>query len=231
MKRVLLIEDEPAVAKGLVFGLKEEGYEVLWAESCAAGLDMLKNQSPELLILDIRLPDGSGFDLCRQIRSQGYHLPVLMLTARDEEADKILGLELGADDYMVKPFSFHELLSRIRALTRRAYGELAGKQDGGKYVFDDLVVDSSRFTAFRDGKDLLLTPTEYKLLRELVAASGRTLSRDMLIEAVWGSGFILEDQRTVDVHIRHLREKIERDPAHPRYIETVRGFGYRFHRP
>ena len=231
MKRVLLIEDEPAVAKGLVFGLKEEGYEVLWAKSCAAGIDMLKSRSPELLILDIRLPDGSGLDLCRQIRSQGYHLPVLMLTARDEEADKVLGLELGADDYMVKPFSFPELLSRIRALTRRAYGELAGKQDGRKSVIDDLVVDFDRYTAFRDGKDLLLTPTEYKLLRELVEASGRTLSRDMLIEAVWGGGFVLEDQRTVDVHIRHLREKIEQDPANPRYIETVRGFGYRFNRP
>jgi two-component system alkaline phosphatase synthesis response regulator PhoP len=231
MKRVLLIEDEPAVAKGLVFGLKEEGYEVLWAKSCASGIEMLKNQSPELMILDIRLPDGSGFDLCRQIRSQGYHLPVLMLTARDEEADKILGLELGADDYMVKPFSFHELLSRIRALARRAYGELAEKKGGRKRVFGDLVIDFDRFTAFRDGEDLRLTPTEYKLLRELVEASGRTFSREMLIEAVWGSGFILEDERTVDVHIRHLREKIEDDPARPRYIETVRGFGYRFNQP
>ncbi len=231
MKRILLIEDEPAVAKGLVFGLKEEGFEVFWAQSCASGMDMLKNHSPELLILDIRLPDGSGFDLCRRIRSQGYRLPVLMLTARDEEADKILGLELGADDYMVKPFSFSELHSRIRALTRRAYGELAGKTTSRKFVFGGILVDHDRFTAYRDGQDLLLTPTEYKLLRELIEGSGRTLSRDMLIEAVWGTGFILEDERTVDVHIRHLREKIEDDPKNPKYIETVRGFGYRFNPP
>ena len=229
MTRILLIEDEAAVAAGLRYGLQAEGYEVLWEQTCAAGIETLKKRSPELLILDVRLPDGSGFDLCRKIRDEKYRLPILMLTARDAEVDKILGLELGADDYMVKPFSFHELLSRLRALARRAYGQLGTAS--GKYTFGNITVDFERFTAYREGEDLLLTPTEFRLLKHLIGGSGRTYSRSTLIDAVWGNGYSLEDERTVDVHIRHLREKIEGDPSHPIHIETVRGFGYRFRGP
>jgi len=230
MTRVLLIEDEAAVARGLLYGLKDEGYEVLWAQSCSEGLEALKAREPELLILDIRLPDGSGYDLCRDIRREGYRLPILMLTARDAEVDKILGLELGADDYMVKPFSFHELLSRLRALGRRAYGDLAADRTGQRHRFGRITVDFGRFTAYRGGEDLLLTPTEFRLLKCLIEGADRTFSRQNLIDAVWGAGFMLGD-RTVDVHIRHLREKVEEDPARPIYIETVRGFGYRFRKP
>jgi len=230
MNRVLLIEDEPAVARGLLYGLEDEGYEVLWAQSCSEGLKALRGREPDLLILDIRLPDGSGYDLCRDIRREGYRLPILMLTARDAEVDKILGLELGADDYMVKPFSFHELLSRLRALGRRAYGDLAAGRTAERYHFGRITVDFDRFTAYRNGKDLLLTPTEFKLLKCLIGGQDRTFSRQNLIDIVWGAGFMLGD-RTVDVHIRHLREKVEEDPTRPTYIETVRGFGYRFRRP
>jgi DNA-binding response OmpR family regulator len=182
-----------------------------------------------LILLDIRLPDISGFDVCRQVRSEGLRMPILMLTARDEELDKVLGLELGADDYVVKPFSLRELTSRIRSLLRRAYGDLAAPETASQQMtFGDVEIDLERLLVRRQGRLVDLTPTEFRLLRYLVAHPGRPISRPALIEAVWGYDSEIGYDRTVDVHMRHLRQKLEPDPAHPRYLVTVRGAGYKF---
>jgi DNA-binding response OmpR family regulator len=155
-------------------------------------------------------------------------MPILMLTARDEELDKVLGLELGADDYIVKPYNLRELIARIRAQLRRAYGELAEASQGEKIIFGDIEVDLEKLQVTREGKVLFLTPTEFRLLRYLAIHPNRPFGRESLIEAIWGYEGDIGSDRTVDVHIRHLREKIEDDPANPRWIVTVRGVGYKF---
>jgi DNA-binding response OmpR family regulator len=180
------------------------------------------------MLLDIRLPDMSGFDVCRTLRDEGQSLPILMVTARDEEVDKVLGLELGADDYIVKPFSVREVLSRVRAALRRAYGELSTVAGVDRISFRDIVVDLQRMRVERAGQNVLLTPTEYRLLRHLVTHPDQVFSRDSLLEIVWGYDSSVDSQRTVDVHVRHLREKLEKDPAVPQWLVTVRGTGYVF---
>jgi DNA-binding response OmpR family regulator len=230
---ILVVEDEPAVARGLEYGLKAEGFTVLTAANGARALELARGgkrgPAPQLVLLDVRLPDMSGFDVCRTLREEGHALPILMVTARDEEVDKVLGLELGADDYIVKPFSFRELLSRVRAALRRAYGELAAGGGGQERVsFGDIVVDLQRMRVERAGETVLLTPTEYRLLRQLVTHPDQVFSRDTLLEIVWGYDANVDSQRTVDVHVRHLREKLEADPAQPRWLVTVRGTGYVF---
>jgi DNA-binding response OmpR family regulator len=226
-ERILVVEDEPAVARALEYGLDRESFVVLRAETGQDALALARSEEPHLILLDIRLPDISGFDVCRQLRAEGRRMPILMLTARDEEVDKVLGLELGADDYVVKPFSFRELTSRIRALLRRAYGELAVTAGAERVTYGQIEVDLTRLQVRKQGQLLDLTPTEFRLLRYLVAHPGRPLSREALIDAVWGYSSGIGSRRTVDVHIRHLREKLEDDPAEPRLIVTVRGLGYK----
>jgi DNA-binding response OmpR family regulator len=227
-ERILIVEDERAVARGLEYGLTREGYVVQWAETGRRALDLARSEDPHLILLDIRLPDISGFDVCRQLRAEGRRMPILMLTARDEEVDKVLGLELGADDYVVKPYSLRELLSRVRSLLRRAYGDLAMGPGAGRVVFGEIQVDRERLQIHRKGRQVELTPTEFRLLAYLVDHPGRPISREALIEAVWGYDSSVGSGRTVDVHIRHLRKKLEDDPASPRWIVTVRGIGYKF---
>jgi DNA-binding response OmpR family regulator len=229
-ERILIVEDERAVARGLEYGLANEGFTVFWAETGQQALDLAHSRDPHLILLDIRLPDISGFDVCRQLRGEGMRQPILMLTARDEEVDKVLGLELGADDYVVKPYSLRELISRVRALLRRSYGELATISVGDRLRFGEVEVDMERLQVTRQGKLVDLTPTEFRLLRYLVSNPDRPFSRDELIEAVWGYGSDVGSDRTVDVHIRHLRKKLEDDPAAPRWLVTVRGVGYKFER-
>lgn len=229
-ERILIVEDERAVARGLEYGLTSEGFTVLWADTGQQGLELARSQNPHLILLDIRLPDVSGFDVCRQLRAEGKRLPILMLTARDEEVDKVLGLELGADDYVVKPFSLRELISRIRALLRRAYGDLAAVSEGGRLIFGEVEVDLERLQVYRQGQLVNLTPTEFRLLRYLAAHPDRPFSRGTLIEAVWGYDREVGNERTVDAHMRHLREKLEDDPSNPRWFVTVRGIGYKFER-
>lgn len=229
-ERILVVEDERAVARGLAYGLQHEGFEVLWAETGARALALARGRDPHLILLDIRLPDISGFDVCRRLRAEGMRQPILMLTARDEEVDKVLGLELGADDYVVKPYSLRELISRVRALLRRAYGDLAAVVQGDRLRFGDVELDLERLSVTRGGEPVDLTPTEFRLLRYLVSHPNRPFSRAALIEAVWGYDGEIGNDRTVDVHIRHLREKIEPDPADPRWLVTVRGVGYMFER-
>lgn len=227
-ERILIVEDERAVARGLEYALQREGYTVLWAENGQRGLDLARAETPHLVLLDIRLPDINGFDVCRRLRAAGQRCPILMLTARDEELDKVLGLELGADDYIVKPYSLHELLARIRAQLRRAYGELATQASGGRLRFGDIEIDLDRLQVTRRSQPVDLTPTEFRLLRQLVHNPDRPQSREVLIEAVWGYESDIGSDRTVDVHVRHLREKLENDPANPRWLVTVRGLGYKF---
>ncbi|MFW5728298.1 MAG: response regulator transcription factor [Spirochaetota bacterium] len=192
----------------------------------------------DLIILDLRLPDMSGFDVARQIRGDGNTVPILILTASDDEVDTVLGLELGADEYVTKPFRLRPLTSRIKAMLRRTYGELAAGRDKpegaaragalpeGRTRLGRVTVDRERLRVTKDGADVFLTPTELRILLYLLDRPERPVTRDMIVAAVWGDDYILEDPRTVDVHVRHLREKLEDNPAEPVYIRTVRGVGY-----
>jgi DNA-binding response OmpR family regulator len=227
-ERVLIVEDEYAVARGLEYGLMRAGFDVLWADTGQRALELARSGDPHIILLDIRLPDMSGFDVCRQLRAEEKRQPILMLTAHDEELDKVLGLELGADDYVVKPYSLRELISRIRALLRRAYGELAAASAGERLRFGEVELDLEHLRVTRAGRPIELTPTEFRLLRYLVARPDRPISRAALIEAIWGYATVVGSDRTVDVHIRHLREKLEDDPSNPRWLVTVRGLGYKF---
>jgi two-component system, OmpR family, response regulator VicR len=227
---LLVVEDEPSVARGLEYGLKAEGFTVLLAPTGRKALELVRAGAPELVLLDVRLPDMSGFDVCRTLREEGRSLPILMVTAKDEEVDKVLGLELGADDYIVKPFSFRELLSRVHAALRRAYGELAPAAGAPRIDFGPVSLDTARMRVQKDGVPVALTPTEYRLLRHLVTNPDRVFTRESLLEIVWGYDSAVDSQRTVDVHVRHLREKLEDEPASPRWLVTVRGSGYMFTR-
>ena len=212
--RILVIEDDPAVATSLQDGLVEEGYEVVWRSSGADGVAYAKNNRVQLIILDVRLPDGSGFDFCRQLRELKLRQPILMLTVRRDETAKVLGLEMGADDYVTKPYSLSELLSRVRALLRRAYGEFSAAGADVLYA-GDLVIDRSRAQVWR-GKHLFnLTPTEFRLLVYLAQHPGQALSRAQILDAVWGYSAEVESERTVNVHVRRLREKVELDSSRP----------------
>jgi DNA-binding response OmpR family regulator len=227
-ERILIVEDERAVARGLEYGLQADGYRVFWARTGAEALQLARAENPALITLDIRLPDTSGYDVCRALRAEGFRQPVLMLTARDEEVDKVLGLELGADDYVVKPYSLREVTARIRALLRRAYGDLSANGHNGPLRFGDLEIDPARLTVRKGGEVIELTPTEFRLLHHLAANAEWPVTRATLIETIWGYDSDIGGERTVDVHIRHLRTKIEDDPANPQHILTVRGVGYRF---
>lgn len=226
--RILIVEDDAAVAKGLIFALEEEGFDVFWAENGENALLYNESERPHIVLLDIRLPGISGYDVCRKIRSSGGRMPILMLTARDEEVDKVLGLELGADDYIVKPYNLKELISRIRAQYRRAYGELAAPVSDEAYRFGSIELDVHRFEIRKAGEVLFLTPTEFRLLHHLVARPNRVVSRSELIEQIWGYDSDIGSDRIVDVHISHLRTKLEDDPSNPCWIVTVRGIGYKF---
>ncbi len=223
---ILLIEDDPAVAQGLRTGLEREGYAVTWKASGGEGLEHARKHSPHLVILDVRLPDGSGFDYCRRMRQAGLRQPILMLTVEREETDKVLGLEMGADDYMTKPYGLRELLSRVRALLRRAYGELSAA-DASLLCARDLVIDCGRGQVRRGPELVSLTPTEFRLLVYLARHPGQALSRAQIVDAVWGYAADVESDRAVNVHIRRLREKVEIDPSQPSLILTVPGIGYR----
>lgn len=221
---LLIVEDEPAICEILHIQLEREGFDIIEAGSLAAARAALREHSFALIVLDLRLPDGDGLDLCRELRARNDPVPVLILTARSEEIDKILGLELGADDYMTKPFHPRELVARVRAILRRS--ERAGDPVHASSS-EELVVDERAHVVRVQGKEIELTPREFDVLTLLVRQAGKALTRDEILDAIWGESFV-GDTKAVDVYIRRLREKIEPDPHQPKWIETVWGVGYRF---
>lgn len=224
MTRVLIVEDDPAILRGLKDNLLAESYEVLTASDGEAGYRLIREREPDLVILDLMLPRMSGYEVCRKLRDQGITTPILMLTARGEEADRVLGLDLGADDYVTKPFSVRELLARVRAIVRRANPP---RPLPDELRFDDVVVDFRRYEARKGDRRIEMTRKEYGLLRYLAARSGEVVGRDELLEEVWEYRNY-PTTRTVDNHVLALRAKLEDGPAEPRHLITVHGVGYKF---
>jgi DNA-binding response OmpR family regulator len=230
--KILIVEDEATLLDTLEYNLTREGYQVCTAADGLAALEVARRERPDLIVLDLMLPGLDVFEVCRILR-QEMTAPILMLTARDEEVDKVVGLEMGADDYLTKPFSMRELLARAKALLRRVRlvrAEAAGAEPvvaRQQLAFGDLVIDLSRREVRLQDQPLMLRPMEYELLLFLARHRGTVLTRDLILERVWGWDYT-GGSRTVDVHVRWLREKIEPDPAHPVRIVTVRGAGYRF---
>lgn len=225
---ILIVDDEYAVARGIQYALEQEGYQVSVAGSGEEALAMAGELAPDLVLLDVRMPGIDGFETLRRLRADGSKAPVLMLTARDEEMDKVIGLEMGADDYMTKPYGLRELLSRIKALLRRAYGDLADATGGRLIRHRDLVIDLDRRRVQRGDKRISLTATEFEILRHLASRPGRVFSRRELLELVRDYEALDQDEKTINVHVSHLREKLEDDPVDPTFILTVRGAGYAF---
>jgi DNA-binding response OmpR family regulator len=225
--RILLVDDEQPIQTLLSFPLQRDGYEVVVASDGREALARYDEQPPDLVVLDVMLPRIDGLEVCKRLRAKGSTVPIIMLTAKSEEIDKVLGLELGADDYITKPFSMREFRSRVKAALRRA-GMSRTETDGERTIeVLGLRIDPSKRTVTRNGDAVAATFVEFEILTALAASPGRVFTRDMLLSRVWGDS-AFRDPRTVDVHIRHLREKIETDPKEPDYIFTVRGVGYRF---
>jgi len=225
MSRILIIEDDLAILRGLKDNLEYESYEVLTATDGEEGYCLIREKKPDLIILDLMLPKMSGYELCRKVREEGLKNPILMLTARGEEVDRVLGLDLGADDYVTKPFSVPELLARIRAILRRMRQSKAGDLPNELH-FDDVSIDFKRFEARKASKTINMSRKEFGVLRLLAARIGEVVTRDELLDEVWGY-----DQypttRTVDNHVALLRSKLEKDPSNPRRLLTVYGIGYK----
>jgi DNA-binding response OmpR family regulator len=223
---ILLVDDEESVQKLLAYPLEREGFRVLQARDGEEALACFAAEDVDLVVLDIMLPKLDGLEVCKRLRAES-EVPIIMLTARDDELDKVLGLELGADDYITKPFSIREFRSRVRALLRRAAAARPTDEDGDVIAIDGLTIDLSRRAVEVRDTRVQLTYVEFELLRIFASHPGRVYSRRLLLEALWG-GADYREPRTIDVHVRHLREKLEADPSDPEYILTVRGVGYRF---
>ena len=230
-KLVLIVEDEKNIVDILRFNLQREGYRTIEAYDGEDGLNKALTEDPDIVLLDVMLPKMIGFDVCRKLREAGQNVPVIILTAREEETDKVFGLEIGADDYMTKPFSMRELVARVGANIRRSAMATASAPTAASNamtVADDLSINTDSHQVFRGGKAIDLTQREYELLTFLASHPNKVYSRVDLMEQVWNYGYVGDDVRTVDVTVRRLREKIEADPANPVYILTRRGAGYFF---
>jgi two-component system alkaline phosphatase synthesis response regulator PhoP len=234
MSRLLVVEDEPGLVMALTQRLSSEGYELATAEDGERGLALGLNEPFDVIILDLMLPRKNGFDVCRDLRRRGIETPIIMLTARGQVVDKVVGLKLGADDYLTKPFAMMELLARVEALLRRSASSSASSKAGSRsteiHQFGTLRVDFRRTLVTRNNKPVNVSAREFKLLRYLIEHSGVTVSRDELLNEVWGYN-TATTTRTVDVHVSSLRQKIEEDPRHPKSIVTIHGFGYKFVSP
>ncbi len=230
-KKILIVEDERNIVDILAFNLAREGYGTLEALDGATGLKLAMEKDPDLILLDLMLPKMDGFEVCRRLREAGKATPIIMLTAREEETDKVLGLELGADDYITKPFSMRELLARVKSNIRRT--EMAGQPaaNSSQMEIGRLRIDTDAMMVYKDGGAVDLTQREYELVRLLASRPGQVFSREKLMEKVWNYEGYVGDVRAVDVAIRRLREKLEDDPAAPEFILTRRGLGYAFRRP
>jgi DNA-binding response OmpR family regulator len=221
VSRILIVEDEPDIAMGLEDDLTAEGHQVRTVTDGVTAAAVGREAAWDLILLDVMLPRKDGFEVCRELRRAGVRTPIIVLTAKTQEAEKVLGLELGADDYITKPFSPRELRARVKAMLRRA------APVGDVYAFGDVEVDFGRAQVRRDGETIDMTPIEFRLLEAFIRRRGRVVTRDQLLDAAWDSGVHVTD-RAVDAHIVNLRRKIERRPAEPRFLLSVRGMGYRF---
>jgi len=224
MAKILIVEDEPNMVAGLRDNFEFEGHEVITAPDGLSGLNRALHESPDLIVLDVMMPRMSGLDVCKQLKAKQSTVPIIMLTARGQEVDKVVGLELGADDYVTKPFSIRELLARVNAVLRRAK---SNGQEAEQYAFGDVEVNVRSCQVIRAGKPLEFSTKEFDLLKYFLVHRGETLSRDRLLEDVWGYEHF-PTTRTVDTHILRLRQKVEPKPDDPRYILTVHGTGYKF---
>jgi DNA-binding response OmpR family regulator len=224
MSRILVVEDDPAILRGLADNLAFESHEVLTATDGDKACSLIHEQRPDLIILDLMLPRMSGYEVCRKVRAEGITTPIVMLTARGEEADRVLGLDLGADDYVTKPFSVLELMARVRALLRRAHTVRAAIDE---LRFDDVTIDFRRYEAWKGGVAFDMTRKEFGVLRYLASSPGEVVTRDELLNEVWGYE-ATPTTRTVDNHIASLRAKLEATPAQPRHLVTVHGVGYKW---
>lgn len=231
-KRILVVDDEPSIVKLVHFNLEKEGYEVDVATDGKIALQKIKEEPFDLVVLDLMLPKIDGLEVCKRVQQEKISVPIIMLTAKSDEFDKVLGLELGADDYLTKPFSPRELVARVKAILRRMdkSNKIEEKKEEKIFIVGDLVVNAEAYEVTLSGKTLELTPKEFDLLVFLISHRGKVLSRDQLLNAVWNYDYI-GDSRIVDVHVSHLREKIEEDSRNPVYIKTVRGIGYKFEGP
>jgi DNA-binding response OmpR family regulator len=224
MEKILIIEDEESILMALADDLVLEGYEVASARDGLKGLSMAKEKGHDLVILDIMLPKMDGFEVCKQLRQAGVTTPILMLTAKSQEIDKVLGLELGADDYVTKPFSPRELLARVKAILRRVK---TTQEEFDIYNFGDVEIDFKKYEVKKKGQPVYLTTLEFSLIGFLIKHKDQVLDRSAILDGVWGEDvYVLS--KTVDTHIGHLRKKIEDDPANPKHIIGVRGIGYKF---
>jgi two-component system alkaline phosphatase synthesis response regulator PhoP len=228
MIKILVVDDEVSIVKLLQFNLEKSGFQVLTAFDGKQALDMVKSEQPDFLILDLMLPKMDGMDVCKTLRQERNDIPILMLTAKDDELDKILGLELGADDYLTKPFSPREVIARVKAILRRYQisPDAAEAPEHAVIALGEIRIYPEKYEVYRNDQKVELTPKEFELLHYLANHQGRVLTRDQLLNAVWNYDFI-GDSRIVDVHVSHLREKLEDDTKNPRYIKTVRGLGYK----
>lgn len=234
-KRILVVDDEPSIVTLLTYNLEQAGFEVLSASNGEEGRDLAIEECPDAMILDLMLPKLDGMEVCKELRQAKVFIPILMLTAKDDEFDKVLGLELGADDYLTKPFSPREVIARVKAILRRSQYQQnrisdVSTEDVNQTSIGDLVVYPDRYEAYFKDKLLELTPKEFELLCYLLQNKGRVMTRDQLLSAVWNYDFA-GDTRIVDVHVSHLREKIEENTKKPVYIKTIRGLGYKLEEP
>lgn len=231
LKKILIIEDEHSIATLLSYNLVQAGFETIIANDGKEGFEKALSERPSLILLDLMLPTMDGVEVCKELRSQKLNTPIIMLTAKDDEFDKVLGLELGADDYMTKPFSPREVVARVKAVLRRVeVSPVSANDSSAPLQFGNLYVYPERFEAFLNDEPLEFTPKEFELLVYLMENKNRVLTRDQLLSAVWKYDFA-GDTRIVDVHISHLREKIEENSRKPIFIKTIRGLGYKFEEP
>ena len=232
--RVLVVDDEQSIVTLLQYNLEQAGFEVVTAMDGEAGKQIAETQTLDIIVLDLMLPKLDGMEVCKQLRQKKIMTPILMLTAKEDELDKILGLELGADDYMVKPFSPREVIARVKAILRRTQFQTestkANEEEAGQLLIGNLTINPEKYEAYLNGTLLELTLKEFELLLYLAQNKGRVLTRDQLLSAVWNYDFA-GDTRIVDVHISHLREKVEVDTKKPIYIKTIRGLGYKLEEP
>jgi len=225
--KILVVDDEKSILRLITFNLEKEGFQTIVANAGNEALAKINTEQPDLVILDLMLPGLDGLEVCRRVRQEGLPVAVIMLTAKDQEIDRVLGLELGADDYITKPFSPRELVARVKAVLRRTSAREEISQPGGRLKIGPLTIDAERYEVKVGGKQVELTPKEFELLEFLARNAGKVMTRDVLLNSIWDYTYD-GDTRIVDVHVSHLREKIEANPKNPVYIKTVRGVGYKF---